>query len=149
MALRLKKLREQIIVITGATTGIGLATARLAASRGAKLVLAARDENRAPTLAELAQLDDAAFRARFSKSPIKRTGRDRFLRNVLIAIGNSRDGSLIPDADRLSSDPSPLVRGAAIWALSQLLPRDEFAARANNSITNEDDESVAEEWKAA
>ncbi len=119
------------------------------AKEGREAKLAAREENRAPSLADLARLDDASFRTRFSKSPIKRTGRDRFLRNVLTAIGNSGDASLIPEAERLSSDPSPLVRGAAVWALSQLLPRDEFAARAKNSLTSEDDESVVEEWKAA
>src|SRR5690606_39570734 len=58
------------------------------AQRGHEMRLAARAENRAPELAELVELDDAAFRARFAKSPVKRTGRDRFMRNVLIAIGN-------------------------------------------------------------
>jgi epoxyqueuosine reductase len=64
------------------------------AAEGREAKLAARDENRAPHLAELVRLDDAAFRARFAKSPIKRTGRERFLRNVLIAIGNSGDAAL-------------------------------------------------------
>jgi len=119
------------------------------AQEGREAKLAARDENRAPSLAELSWLDDAAFRARFSRSPIKRTGRDRFLRNVLTAIGNSGDTSLIPEAERLSSDPSPLVRGAAVWALSRLLPREDFATRAKHSLASENDESVLEEWKAA
>jgi epoxyqueuosine reductase len=68
-----------------------------------------------PRLAELARLDDAAFRALFSKSPIK-----RIVRNVLIAIGNSGDATLAPEADRLLDDPSPLVRAMAVWALRRL-----------------------------
>jgi len=66
----------------------------------------------APPLAELARLDDAAFRALFAKSPVKRTGRERFVRNVLIAIGNSGDAALAAQAERLIGDASPLVRGA-------------------------------------
>jgi len=88
------------------------------AGREAKLF--ARDHLRAPGLAELARLDDAAFRALFAKSPVKRTGRDRFVRNVLIAIGNSGDGALAAEAERLLDDASPLVRGAAVWALGRL-----------------------------
>ena len=72
---------------------------------------------RAPKLAELARLDDAQFRSLFAKTSIKRTGRDRFVRNVLIAIGNSGDASLAREAERLLDDASPLVRGAAVWAL--------------------------------
>ena len=90
------------------------------AQAGRETKLAARDELRAPALAELARLDDAAFRARFTKSPVKRIGRDRFIRNVLIAIGNSGEGALAREAERLLSDASPLVRGAAVWALAQL-----------------------------
>jgi len=119
------------------------------AQEGREAKLAARDENRAPSLAELARLDDAAFRARFSKSPIKRTGRDRFMRNVLTAIGNSGDASLVPEAERLSTDPSPLVRGAAVWALSRLLPREKFAALAAQQKHEEADADVVEEWKTA
>ena len=81
-----------------------------------------------PKLAELARLDDAQFRALFAKTAIKRTGRDRFVRNVLIAIGNSGDASLAGEAERLLDDASPLVRGAAVWALGRLLPREQFAA---------------------
>ena len=72
-----------------------------------------RAQSRAPLLAELARLDDTAFRALFTKSPVKRIGRDRFIRNVLIAIGNADDASLAVEAERLLSDASPLVRGAA------------------------------------
>ena len=118
------------------------------AQEGREAKLAARDENRAPLLAELAQLDDASFRARFSKSPIKRTGRDRFLRNVLIAIGNSGDVELAAEAKRLLADPSPLVRGAAVWALSRLLSSGEFSALVRTAAATESDVSVLEEWKA-
>jgi len=100
---------------------------------------------RAPKLAELSRLDDAQFRTLFTKSGAKRTGRDRFIRNVLIAIGNSGDAALVPDVKRLLGDASPLVRGAAVWALSRLLPRNEVAALKREDI----DDSVKEEWRAA
>jgi epoxyqueuosine reductase len=87
---------------------------------GHEVKLAARAELRAPPLAELARLDDAAFRALFAKSAVKRIGRARFIRNVLIAIANSADASLAEEAERLVTDTSPLVRGAAIWALGRL-----------------------------
>ncbi len=82
--------------------------------------LRARDDLHAPSLAALAALDDAAFRALFAGSPIKRVGRNRFVRNVLIAIGNSRDPALIESARRLAADPDPVVAEAADWALSRL-----------------------------
>ncbi|GAA6191326.1 tRNA epoxyqueuosine(34) reductase QueG [Phaeobacter sp. NW0010-22] len=81
---------------------------------------AARDELKAPKLAELAVLDDAAFRAFFSGSPIKRIGRDRFVRNVLYAIGNSADAALVPVAQGLAEDPDPAVSDAARWAVERL-----------------------------
>ena len=90
------------------------------ARAGREAKLAARAALRAPQLAELARLDDAGFRALFTKSAVKRIGRDRFLRNVLIAIGNSGDPTLAGDAERLLEDASPLVRGAAVWALGRL-----------------------------
>ncbi len=74
----------------------------------------------APPLAELAALDDAAFRARFSGSPVKRIGRDRFVRNVLYAIGNSGEGALIPLVESLLADADPAVSDAAQWALRRL-----------------------------
>jgi epoxyqueuosine reductase len=114
---------------------------------GREAKLAAREALRAPGLDELAALDDAAFRALFTKSPIKRIGRDRFLRNVLIAIGNSGDASLVPAAERLTSDPNPLVRGAAAWALGQLLDRPSFAERAKAALESEADDSVRAEWQ--
>jgi epoxyqueuosine reductase len=81
----------------------------------------------------------------FAKTSIKRTGRDRFVRNVLIAIGNSGDVALAGEARPLLDDASPLVRGAAVWALSRLLPRETLAALRRN----DDDASVADEWRAA
>lgn len=119
------------------------------AKEGREAKLAARDELRAPSLAELARLDDAAFRALFTKSPVKRIGRDRFLRNVLIAIGNSGDVALAEEARRLLNDASPLVRGAAVWALAQLLSPDEFAATRATATSSEPDESVRDEWQVA
>src|ERR1700694_907321 len=119
------------------------------AQTGREAKLAARDELRAPSLAELARLDDAAFRARFTKSPVKRIGRDRFVRNVLIAIGNSNDHALIAEAERLLDDESPLVRGAAVWALSQLIGREEFEVLAAKSKSTESDETVCAEWIAS
>ena len=111
--------------------------------------LAARDENRAPSLSELAALDDAAFRARFTKSPIKRSGRERFVRNVLIAIGNAQSSSLLPDVIARLDDESPLVRGAAVWAASQLMPPEEFAAVKEARENTESDATVRAEWNAA
>ena len=81
---------------------------------------AARDDLIAPRLAELAALDDTAFRAKFSGSPIKRIGRNRFVRNVLYAIGNSNDSSLAACARNLVDDPDPVVADAAVWAVAQL-----------------------------
>jgi epoxyqueuosine reductase len=111
--------------------------------------LAPRADLTEPLLAELAALDDAAFRARFAGSPIKRTGRDRFVRNVLIAIGNSGDAALAPAAERLLADPSSLVRGAAVWALGRLLDDGTFAATRTRAIATESDPGVLEEWRGA
>ena len=119
------------------------------AQQGREAKLAAREDLRAPSLAELARLDDAAFRARFTKSPVKRIGRDRFVRNVLIAIGNANDGALAVEAERLLTDDSPLVRGAAVWALSQLLGRKEFSALAATALSAEPDATVRAEWQLA
>jgi epoxyqueuosine reductase len=116
------------------------------AQAGHETKLAAREQLRAPNLADLARLDDENFRALFTKSPVKRIGRERFVRNVLIAIGNSGDAKLAQDAQRLLDDESPLVRGAAVWALSRLLPAAEFAALARQRTGGERDPSVRSEW---
>ena len=108
----------------------------------------------APRLADLAALDDAAFRARFAGSAIKRTGRDRFVRNVLIAIGNSGDGGNSGDAglaavaEGLLGDGSPLVRAMAVWALSRLLDGARFAALREAHLPGEPDPDVGAEWRA-
>jgi epoxyqueuosine reductase len=118
------------------------------AQMGREAKLAARAELREPPLSELAALDDASFRALFRKTPVKRTGRDRFVRNVLIAIGNSGDAAFVPQLSMLLEDQAPLVRGAAIWALAQLLPREKLmglAARAGG----ETDADIRAEWEAA
>jgi epoxyqueuosine reductase len=108
--------------------------------------LLAREELKAPALSELATLDDARFRALFRKSPIKRIGRDRFLRNVMIAIGNSNDATLGDSARTALEDASTQVRGAAIWALSQLLPDEEFQLLARDKAQAEPDPATQREW---
>lgn len=117
------------------------------AVRTADYAFLPRVELTAPKLADLAGLDDEGFRQVFSGSPIKRIGRDRFVRNVLIAIGNSTDASLIPVAETLAADASPLVRAMAAWALKRLLPADRFA-RLAAAHADEADEAVRAEWVA-
>nr|WIE92274.1 tRNA epoxyqueuosine(34) reductase QueG [Mesorhizobium sp. WSM4875] len=119
------------------------------ASVAAEAKLAARENLREPRLSELLLLDDATFRSFFSGSPIKRIGRDRFIRNALIAAGNSDDASLTPVARGLIDDGSPLVRGAAVWALSRLIPRRDFAELAASALQAEGDATVREEWLSA
>jgi epoxyqueuosine reductase len=117
------------------------------ARTGRETKLAARDDLRAPELGELVRLEEAVFRVRFTKSPIKRTGRDRFVRNVLIAIGNSGEAALAPEAERLLADASPLVRGAAVWALSRLAP--ERLRGCLGRREGEMDAGVQKEWETA
>jgi epoxyqueuosine reductase len=119
------------------------------AQAGNEIKLAARDELRAPPLTELLKLDDASFRTLFTKSPVKRIHRDRFIRNALIAAGNSGDITLAADAIRLLDDPDATVRGAAVWALAQLLPHEDFESRATQALRHEADDSVREEWQSA
>ena len=113
----------------------------------AKLV--ARDDLKHPALTKLLTLDDPGFRTMFSGSPVKRIGRDRFLRNVLIAAGNSGDASLAEACRSLLDDASPLVRGAAIWALSRLISRPALRALAAERAAAETDSHVLAEWQAA
>jgi epoxyqueuosine reductase len=118
------------------------------AQAGREVKLGAREALRAPQLADLARLDDTAFRALFAKSPVKRIGRDRFVRNVLVAIGNSGDVALAADAERLVTDASALVRGAAVWALGRL-DRARLAALSRTRRSAEVDVAVKDEWSAA
>jgi epoxyqueuosine reductase len=116
------------------------------AVRTQEMAFAPREALTVPKLAELAALDDAAFRAVFSGSPIKRTGRDRFVRNVMIALGNSGEASLVPVAEARLDDASPLVRGMAVWALSRLLDGAGFARLRDRHLAGEADEQVRAEW---
>ncbi len=116
------------------------------ANRDAKLAL--RPELHAPRLLDLIGLDDSGFRKLFAKTPVKRTGRNRFLRNVLIAVGNSGAAALAPEIEPLLGDASPLVRGAAVWALGRL-DRPRLARIASRHRSAEIDHSVQEEWAAA
>ncbi|MFZ1813171.1 MAG: tRNA epoxyqueuosine(34) reductase QueG [Rhizobiaceae bacterium] len=113
----------------------------------AEMKLAARDDLITPRLDFLVSLDDTGFRQFFSGSPVKRIGRSRFIRNVLIAIGNSGEPALIPAAGAQLGDNDAVVRGAAVWALSRLLEPDAFAALAAQQ--GDTDESVAEEYRLA
>ncbi|MGL4812952.1 MAG: tRNA epoxyqueuosine(34) reductase QueG [Beijerinckiaceae bacterium] len=117
------------------------------AQASADVKLAERAELKNRPLSELARLDDAAFRALFAGTPVKRTGRNRFIRNVLIAIGNSEDECLAEEAERLLQDESPLVRGMAVWALHRLAPHRLAAHTAKANA--ESDEDVRAEWRAA
>ncbi|QKK31578.1 tRNA epoxyqueuosine(34) reductase QueG [Rhizobium indicum] len=118
------------------------------ASSASEMKLKAREDLKEPSIAFLLTLDDAAFRAFFSGSPVKRIGRDRFVRNVLIAAGNSGDKALIGPCRGLSEDPSPLVRGMAVWALWRLMEAGEFAAFAAQRADERDDD-VLNEWRLA
>ncbi len=110
--------------------------------------LLAREEFRAPDLVALSQLDDQAFRKYFSANPVKRIGRDRFLRNVLIAMGNSKIEMMKDHVRPHLDDVNPIVRGAAIWALLQL-DADEARVLAKQAKPHETDELVLKEWAAA
>jgi epoxyqueuosine reductase len=102
-----------------------------------------------PRLVELAALNDKEFRLKFSGSPIKRSGRDRFIRNVLIAIGNSADPASAPAAEQLLEDGSPLVRAMAVWALAQLIDATLFEHLRARHLPKETDPEVAAEWSVA
>ena len=99
-----------------------------------------------PALEDLLALDDAAFRKMFAGSPVRRAGHDRFLRNVLVAAGNSRDAGLVPAAEVLLGHDSPLVRGMAVWALRCLLDEEGYRALRSSHVPHEVDETVLGEW---
>ena len=116
------------------------------ASAAREATLRARPELTAPLLLELARLDDEAFRERFSTNPVKRIGRDRFVRNVCIALGNSNDAAAIPMLEKLSTDPAAPVRAHAVWALKQLMPADAFMRFAAPREKAESDPAVRAEF---
>ncbi len=116
------------------------------AAREAKLK--ARVEFVAPKIADWLGLDDASFRALFSGSPIKRIGVARFLRNLIIAAGNSNDASLAPLIEARLEDASPLVRAMAVWALGRLAPA-RLASCAQRLRGAESDPAVRREWSSA
>jgi epoxyqueuosine reductase len=111
--------------------------------------LQAREDLCAPEIADFLRLDDAAFRALFAGSPVKRIGFERFMRNVLIAAGNSGERTLAwPIAEKLNA-PSALVRAMAVWALSQLASTEALATLEMRWRSGETDEMVHAEWAAA
>lgn len=116
------------------------------AQSGKEARLKARDDLLEPSLQELAKLDDVAFRRFFSGSPIKRIGRDRFMRNVLIAIGNSGSKALLHSAKTLLDDKNPLVRGAAVWAISNLESPSALSDIRSAYLKTETDPDVISEW---
>ncbi|MBB3397678.1 MULTISPECIES: tRNA epoxyqueuosine(34) reductase QueG [unclassified Rhizobium] len=118
------------------------------AHEASEMKLQAREDLKEPTIEFLLSLDDAAFRTFFSGSPVKRIGRDRFIRNVLIAAGNSGDRRFVERCRELTRDPSPVVRGMAVWALSRLLEAGEFFAFAAQR-PDESDSDVLNEWRLA
>jgi epoxyqueuosine reductase len=113
-----------------------------------EMKLQAREDLRAPRLADLVALDDEGFRALFAGGPIKRIGHARFIRNVLVAIGASGDASLAPHARARLDDPHPFVRGMAAWALAQLLDEARFEALRAQFLPLESDAGVRAEWLA-
>lgn len=117
------------------------------AGKASEAKLIAREDLNAPKLADLLALDDTAFRALFSGSPIKRIGRDKFVSNCLIAAGNSGDATLLGAVRKHLADAAPLVRAMAIWALARLSPEDALQRRPA-ALDREDDPVVRSEWHA-
>ncbi len=119
------------------------------ASAASEIKLKAREDLQEPDIAALLSLDDPSFRSFFSGSPVKRIGRDRFVRNVLIAAGNSGDRRFLDACLSLSADASPVVRAMAIWALSRLMEAGEFQRFAAQRPQDESDSDVLNEWRLA
>jgi epoxyqueuosine reductase len=111
-----------------------------------EIKLQARVDLLKPKLRDLLQLDDQAFRKLFANSPVKRTGRNRFMRNCLIAAGNSGDETLQAVIRPLLQDASPLVRAMAVWAMSQLLTTEAFTNLQQRRVVSETDAAVKLEW---
>ncbi|MFF2322492.1 tRNA epoxyqueuosine(34) reductase QueG [Agrobacterium sp. NPDC058088] len=119
------------------------------AASASEMKLQAREDLKEPSIAFLLTLDDTAFRSFFSGSPVKRIGRNRFIRNVLIAAGNSADRQFVDQCKALAAtDPSPEVRGMAAWALSRLMDRDEFRTYSAGRAP-ETDPDAEMEWQLA
>ncbi|MBN9032745.1 MAG: tRNA epoxyqueuosine(34) reductase QueG [Rhizobiales bacterium] len=118
------------------------------AAAASEMKLKAREDLNEPAIADLLKLTDGEFRAFFSGSPVKRIGRDRFVRNVLIAAGNSGDRSLIAPCRALLEDAAPVVRAMAVWALSRLMAAQEFETLSLYREA-ETDEAVLDEWRLA
>lgn len=118
------------------------------AASASEMKLKARDDLLEPSIAFLLTLDDAGFRSFFSGSPVKRVGRDRFIRNVLIAAGNSGDAALIEPCLKLAADPSSTVRGMVVWALKRLMQPEEFHHFSAARLLEESPE-VLDEWQMA
>ena len=118
------------------------------AAAASEMKLVAREELKAPRIADFLGFDDPAFRAFFSGSPVKRIGRDRFVRNVLIAAGNSGEHGLIAPCVALADDPSPTVRAMAVWALSRLMTAGEFREFAAGREADADPDVRAEYERA-
>lgn len=115
------------------------------AAQTSEAKLQARHDLLAPPIVDFLAFDDGGFRSFFTGSPVKRIGRDRFVRNVLIAAGNSNDLSLVPHCERLLADASPLVRGAAVWALSRLLDHENLRTLITRT-EKDSDPDVQAEW---
>ncbi|ARS28050.1 tRNA epoxyqueuosine(34) reductase QueG [Sphingomonas sp. KC8] len=118
---------------------------KFAAAASANRAFAARAELAVPEIGDLLGLDDAGFRQVFAGSPIKRIGRDRMIRNALIAAGNAGDAMLLAAIERLIDDPAAVVRGAAAWALGRIDPAG-YADRRDARLATEGDDSVRAEW---
>lgn len=118
------------------------------AQQASEAKLIAREDLMAPDLKEFLAFDDAAFRAHFVGSPVKRIGRNRFLRNVLVASGNSGASGLIPGVLSNVKDPDALVRQHAVWALAQLMDKQDFTALRDANMPRETDKAVLAEWQA-
>lgn len=116
------------------------------AREGREMRLAARENLQAPRLRDLVRLTDPEFRTLFARSPVKRIGRARFVRNVLYALGNLGDAGDTGLVQALLDDQEPVVRGAAVWALTRLAPSHLFQALRSKRLEMETDEAVRLEW---
>jgi epoxyqueuosine reductase len=111
-----------------------------------EMKFSSRHSEKSLKLNDLSLLTDENFRLKFSKSPIKRIGRNRFVRNVLIAIGNSKSRDSLPFIKINLKDDSPIVRGAAVWAINQILKGEELDLVKRKNLPSENDTSVRNEW---